>query len=317
MTRLANSIRALAALIALMAATVLAAVPAMAAEPLVDVDWVKANIGKPGVVFLDVRGQTDFLRGHIPGAVNTNYGKDGWRVKRGNVPGMMPEDTSALAALIGSLGIDNSSHVVLVAPGASASDMGTATRLYWTFKVLGDDNVSILNGGMKDYLAQVDDQKKPVNPLEKGAAKAEGKTFTVALRKDMLLDDSQVKQALDAGVVMVDNRTSDQYLGVNKHPAAKAFGTIPGSVNLPESWVTKNDGGEFRDAKELGSLYKAAGVPTSGEQISFCNTGHWASLGWFVSSELLGNKDAKMYDGSMTGWTNADMPTEQKISTAQ
>jgi len=30
------------------------------------------------------------------------------------------------------------------------------------------------------------------------------------------------------------------------------------------------------------------------------------SLGWFVSSELLGNKKVRMYDGSMIGWT-ADM----------
>ena len=30
---------------------------ALAADPLVDVAWVKANIGKPGVVFLDVRGK--------------------------------------------------------------------------------------------------------------------------------------------------------------------------------------------------------------------------------------------------------------------
>ena len=29
--------------------------------------------------------------------------------------------------------------------------MGTATRIYWTFKVLGHDNVSILNGGMAAY----------------------------------------------------------------------------------------------------------------------------------------------------------------------
>ena len=37
--------------------------------------------------------------------------------------------------------------------------------------------------------------------------------------------------------------------------------------------------------------------------MSFCNTGHWASVGWFASSELLGNKKARMYDGSMVEWT--------------
>ena len=61
-------------------------------------------------------------------------------------------------------------------------------------------------------------------------------------------------------------------------------------------------------------LSKLAGVPTSGEQINFCNTGHWASTGWFVSSELLGNKKVKLYDGSMVEWTIIKAgPVEQKV----
>jgi len=291
-----------------------AAVAAFAAEPLVDVDWVKANTGAAGVVFVDARGSTDFLRGHIPGAVNTNYGKSGWREVRDGVPGLFPADPSKLAAHIGSLGIDSATHVVLVAPGATSSDMGTATRMYWTFKVLGHDNVSILNGGMAAYLAEVDADKNPVNPLEKGAAKPEAKAFNVALREEMLLDEAEVQAALDAGAMAVDNRTADQYLGVNRHGKSKASGTIPQAVNLPQSWMTSNGGGKFRDPATLSKLYDAAGVPTSGAQVSFCNTGHWASIGWFVSSEVLGNADAQMYDGSMTAWTAAGMPMEQKVA---
>jgi len=286
---------------------------AKAAEPLVDVDWIKANSTKPGVVTIDARGKSDYLRGHIPGAVNTSYGKDGWRVSKNGVPGLFPEDTSKLSALIGGLGIDNSTHVVLVAPGKSSSDMGTATRMYWTFKVLGHDNVSILNGGMKAYLAAQDKKGNPTNPLQKGAAKITAKTFNVALRKDMMPSTAEVKAAMEKGTVMVDNRTADQYMGVNRHGKAKANGTVPGANNLPQSWMTKNGGGVFRSKDTLAKLYKAAGVPTSGEQISFCNTGHWASIGWFASSEILGNKDAKMYDASMTGWTTAKMPVEAKI----
>ena len=287
---------------------------AMAAEPLVDAAWVKANIGKPNVVFLDVRPQVDYLRGHIPGAVHTNYGKDGWRVKKGDVVGLLPDDTGKLAKLIGGLGIDNNSHVVLVSPGMSSTDMGISTRLFWTFKVLGDDNVSILNGGMKAYLAKVDSKGQPVNPLEKGAAKPTPKTFTVALRKDMLPDRNAVKAEIGkSGVTLVDNRPSDQYLGVTRPGVDAASGTIPSARNLPQQWVTENGGGTFRSKAELEKLYKAAGVPTTGKQINFCNTGHWASVGWFASSQILGNKQAEMYDGSMSDWTHNKMPMETKI----
>lgn len=312
MKHLQHSLRALVASLAMLFALI--ATPALAADPLVDVDWVKANTGAEGVVFLDSRGSTDYLRGHIPGAVNTNYGKDGWRVKADGVPGMFPADPTDLAAHIGSLGIGNDTHVVLVPAGASSSEMGTATRIYWSFKVMGHDNVSILNGGMNAYLAETDGDGNPVNPLEKGAAEATPATFTVALREDMLLDEADVQAALDAGALAVDNRTADQFLGVNRHGASKASGTIPTAVNLPQSWMTENGGGTFRDTETLAKLYDAAGVPTSGDQVTFCNTGHWASVGWFVSSEILGNKEARMYDGSMTAWTAAGMPMEQAIA---
>jgi thiosulfate/3-mercaptopyruvate sulfurtransferase len=313
MKTIVNRIRAAMASVAIMVIAGIAG-PALAADPLVDVDWVKANIGNEGVVFVDARGKTDYLRGHIPGAVNTDYGKSGWRVAIDKVPGYLPEDTSALAAHIGSLGIDNDSHVVLVANGTSSSDMGTATRMYWTFKVLGHDEVSILNGGMAAYLSEVDGDKNPVNPLDKGNVEADAKSFTVALREDMLIDADDVQSLSDSGSMLVDHRPADQYLGVNKAGPAKMAGTIPGAVNLPNTWMTDNAGGMFRDSETLAKLYDAAGVPTSGDQVNFCNTGHWASVGWFVSSELLGNKQAVMYDGSMVDWTAKNMPMESRIS---
>ncbi len=307
MLTLLKSLRAAAATAALAGGLALAA-PAAAADPLVDVNWIKGNAGADGVVVVDLRGKTDYLRGHIPGAVHTNYGKDGWRVAKDGIIGLFPEDVSKLEALIGGLGIGNDSHVVLVPPGASSSDMGMGTRVYWTFKVLGHDAVSILNGGMTAYLAEADKDGKPVNPLEQGAAQPSAASFTASLRQDMLIDAEDVKAMMDAGVALVDNRTHDQFLGVNRHPKATASGTIPGAVNLPQNWLTENGGGTFRDADTLRKLYAFAGVPVDAAQVSFCNTGHWASIGWFVTSEILGNGEAKMYDGSMVDWTARDMP---------
>lgn len=282
---------------------------ALAADPLVDAAWAKANAGKPGVVFIDFQPTTDFMRGHIPGAVNSNFGKDGWREERAadKVPDMMGEP-SKLAELIGKMGIDNDTHVVMVTQGLNSTDMGIGTRIYWTFKVLGHDNVSLLDGGMATYT------KDKGNPLETGAPKITPKTFKVNLRKDMLVTADDVKKAKAAGALLVDNRPEDQFVGINRHPRATQSGTLEGAKNLPNGWMTVNGLGEFRKKAELEKLYKVASVPTSGEQINFCNTGHWASVGWFVSSELMGNKKAKMYDGSMTEWTITKAgPVDQKI----
>lgn len=294
---------------------------ALAADPLVDVAWVKANIGKPGVVFLDVRGKlagkskADYLRAHIPGAIWTNYLKDGWRSKdTGGTAGQL-SPTDKLEKLIGGLGIDNSTHVVVVPQGGKALDMGTATRIYWTFKVLGHDNVSILNGGMVAYTKKVDAAKKPVNPLEKGQVKAEAKTFKASLRQDMIISKADVKAAMESKVTLLDHRPNNQYVGVNRHRLAKRYGTIPGAKNLPENWITVGGGGMFRNADQLAKLYSAVGSDAGEAQINFCNTGHWASLGWFVSHELMGNKQSKMYDGSMIEWSaDQSLPIEQKVN---
>ena len=305
--------RKLQALVGTIAAS--ASLTAFSADPLVDVNWIKAHSCDDGVRVLDIRNgidggsRTAYLQGHIPCAVYTDYLKGGWRTMVNKVPGQMASP-EALSKLIGDLGIDNNTHVVVYHHGKNAVDMGSATRMYWTFKVLGHDNVSILNGG---YLAYASDQK---NKIEKGNNKPEPKTFTATLRPEMMASKEDVQKAIDDdSVTLVDLRPNHQFVGINRHPKATRLGTIPGSKNLPESWLTVNGGGKFRSADELRKLYDLAKIDTDGANINFCNTGHWASLGWFVNSELLGNSEATLYDGSMVEWTaDKSLPMDQQIS---
>lgn len=294
---------------AFIAALLLCLRPALAADPLVNVAWLKANLGQPGIAVVDVQHPGDYLKAHVPGAVHTDFEKSGWREERADkVPDMLPTDTAKLAAHIGSLGIDPATHVVLVAPGKNNADMGWATRIYWTFKVFGHDQVSILNGGMVAWA------KDKSNPVQAGAVKAEAKTFTVKLRRDMIPTADDVKSAMARGVMLVDSRPEDQYAGINRNPKASVNGTLPGAKNLPSGWTSENAGGTFRTKEQIEQLYKVAHVPTDGEQINFCNTGHLASIGWFVSSEIVGNKKAQLYSGSMVEWTlNKVGPVEQKV----
>jgi thiosulfate/3-mercaptopyruvate sulfurtransferase len=310
--------RALSAF-ALVLLVLLTALPAQAATPLVDVAWVKANLGKPGIVFLDVRsgagvGKDWYLKGHIPGAVFTDYVRSGWRERtRDGVEGQLPP-VDKLEVVIGAHGIDNATHVVLIPEGRSAADMGAATRLYWTLKVLGHDTVSILDGGFTAWIADVDKDKKPVNPLQTADVVPVAKVFKAKVRTEMLVTRADVQKAMAAGTPLVDNRPYDFHVGLNKSPAAKTAGTLPGAQSIPEGWLTENNGGKFRSKAQLAKIYANQKVATEGAQITFCNTGHWASLGWFVSSEVLGNKQARMYSGSMAEWTqDAAAPVERKV----
>lgn len=282
--------------IAALAATASAA---SAAKPLVSAAWLHEHLDDPDLVVLDVRNAIDggsreaFEAGHVPGAVYSNYLKAGWRAERDGVPGQLPP-VAELEALVGGLGIDNDDHVVVVAGGIGALDMGSATRVYWTFKVLGHDAVSVLNGGHRAYAATY--------PLETGWRAPEAARFTADFRPALIASREDVATAMKAGTPLVDNRPPPQYMGRKKHPAATRPGTIPGAGNVPESRLTVN-GGTFVDAEQVARLLKEAGVSTGGVATTFCNTGHWASLGWFARSEILGEKQTRLYDGSMTDWT--------------
>ena len=296
--------------VALLVSVAFSAISSMAASPLVEASWVKANIGKPGIVFVDLRSKAAYLNGHVPGAVHSSYKGDKWRMKKGDVKGMMPP-VDYLEKLLGRLGIDNNSHVVLMHGGYSAAETGIATRIYWTLKVLGHSNISILNGGMGAYLADKS------NPREKTAVKPVAKVFKAKLDTSMLATAKDVSAGLKSGAVLLDSRPTDQHLGINKSGAITRTGTLPGAISVPGRWVTVNDRGTFRGISALKKLYGLKKVSDNKNRIVFCNTGHWASLGWFVDSELLGNKSSKMYDGSMAQWSRlspAEHPMEVKVN---
>jgi thiosulfate/3-mercaptopyruvate sulfurtransferase len=129
------------------------------------------------------------------------------------------------------LGIDNATHVVLVPMGMNSTDVGVATRVYWTFKVLGHDNVSILDGGMAAWTKEQD--KTKANPVQAGAQKAEAKAFKASLRQEMLVTMDDVKKAKAAGVLLVDHRPEDQYVGINRHPKAPRAAPSPARRTCP------------------------------------------------------------------------------------
>ncbi|PVV17396.1 MAG: sulfurtransferase [gamma proteobacterium symbiont of Ctena orbiculata] len=278
---------------------------AAAVEPLVTPQWVHDNRDNSALVLLDLQENQNYLRFHIPGSINTNYAQ--WRVeKKGQLKNMPP--VPVLEKLIGSLGIDNNSHVVLIPLGASAGDMATAARVYWTFKVLGHDLVSILDGGLVGYA------EKRVYPLEKGNNQLKAAKFTAKYRQQMNPDAEYIKTAINNGTQIVDNRTRAEYLGIYGAGGKQRAGRLPQALHLNYDWLTVNGSGKLHSADNLQRIYAASKVALSGDQINYCHTGNRAALGWFVSHEILGNHQAKLYDGSTQEWSaNQTLPMEQPV----
>ena len=277
----------------------------LSAQPLVSVDWLEQNKQKADLVLLDLQSNQNYLRFHIPGSINTEYSH--WRTEKKGQPKLLPP-VPIMEKLIGSLGIGNNTHVVLIPLGASAGDMAAASRVYWSFKVLGHDKVSILDGGL---IAYAESRKYP---LEKGNHQLKPATFKANFRAEMIPNAEAVKKAIDSGALAVDNRTRAEYLGIYKGGAKERPGSLPGAVNLNYDWLTVNGSGKLHSLENLKQIYQASNVPLQGTQINYCHTGNRAALAWFVSHELLGNSQARLYDGSTQEWA-ADpvLPMDRQV----
>ncbi|MGH6728083.1 MAG: sulfurtransferase [Pseudolabrys sp.] len=295
--------------LAALAFALMVAAPAMAADtqPLVSPAWLNAHLRDAGLVVLDIRSAIDgskpetFALGHIPGAVHSDYDKAGWRVTRNNVPFMVPT-TPELEKLIGDLGIDENSHVVVVPAGVNVLDFGSAARTYWTLKYSGVVNVSILDGGLAAW-------KEAGLPLATGPQAPSPAIFTATLDNSILARAPEVEKIEQSGgATLVDARPISFFLGKEKAPAAQAYGHIPGARSV--------DSARFYDAaanklKPKAELAAVAGELPAGATVAYCNTGHWAATDWFVLHELLGRKNTRLYAGSMVEWTsNAGRPVE-------
>ncbi|MES9992085.1 MAG: rhodanese-like domain-containing protein [Candidatus Thiodiazotropha sp.] len=278
---------------------------AAAVEPLVTPAWLHDNRDKPDLVLLDLQDNQNYMRFHIPGSINTNYAH--WRMEKKGQPKNIPP-IPVLEKLIGSLGIDNKSHVILISLGASAGDMAAAARVYWTFKVLGHDHISILDGGLVGYA------EKRVYPLEKGNNQLQPKTFKASYRKQMNPGAEEVKSAINNGTQIVDNRTRAEYLGIYGGGGKERAGRLPNARHLNYDWLTINGSGKLHSLENLQRIYASSSVPLEGHQINYCHTGNRAALGWFVSHEIMGNRQAKLYDGSTQEWAaNQALPMEQQV----
>jgi thiosulfate/3-mercaptopyruvate sulfurtransferase len=296
-SRLGSLIRRLAAAAVLSAAV---ATPVLAADPLVSPAWLNSHRADANVVVLDIRSAIDgggadaFVQGHIPGAIHSDYDKAGWRVERKGVPFMLPT-VAELEKLIGELGIDEDSTVVVVPAGVHVTDFGSAARVYWTLKTVGIANVSILDGGLAAW-------KKQNLAIESGKKAPSPKIFTANFNRNILADSAVVKKAQQAGnVTLIDARPESFFLGKEKAPAASAYGHIPGAISLDSASFYDAASNRLKPKAQLAAL--AASLPDR-PSIAYCNTGHWAATDWFVLHELLGRKEVRLYDGSMVEWTS-------------
>jgi len=269
----------------------------MSATPLVSAEWLAGRLADAGMLLVDIRSAVDgggsaaYAQAHVPGAIHTDYAKDGWRATKGMATGLLPE-MDFLAGLFGRIGLTPAHQAIIISAGTSPGDFCAAARVYWTLKVSGHDKVSILDGGMVAWGS---------HPSEAGLRLAKpAAAYPVKYREDLRADLAAVERAVAAGGdVLLDSRSASYFAGKEKSPQAKRPGRLPQSKLLDHTKVFDPATKRLRPRAELEKLFgEVPPLPV----VNYCNTGHQAAANWFVLSEVLG-RPSKLYDGSMSQWT--------------
>jgi len=113
---------------------------------LVTTDWVAQHATDAGVRVVEVDvDTTSYDQGHVPGAAGWN-----WTTQLCDtvVRDIVPADK--LEALLGQSGIDNKTTIVLYGD----NNNWFAAWAFWQLKVYGHDDVRIMDGGRKKWLAE-------------------------------------------------------------------------------------------------------------------------------------------------------------------
>lgn len=262
---------------------------------LVSTDWVAQHRTDPNVRVVEVDVDTAaYDQGHVPGALGWN-----WTTELCDtlVRDIVPK--AKLEQLLGRSGITPQTTIVLYGD----NNNWFAAWAFWQLKIYGHQDVRIMNGGRKKWLAEG-------RELETAAPAMKVTTYT-AKEPDMSLRAflPEVQQKMKrADTVMVDVRSPQEFTGEILAPpglpeTCQRGGHIPGAKNIP--WAKAcNDDGTFKSTQELQTLYSAQGVTPDKDVIAYCRIGERSSHTWFVLKYLLGFQNVKNYDGSWTEWGN-------------
>jgi thiosulfate/3-mercaptopyruvate sulfurtransferase len=268
-----------------------------APSPLVTTDWLAERLGEPRLVILDGSwhmpadrrdAKAEYVQGHIPGAVF--FDTDQIADHATDLPHMLPP-APAFATAVRRLGVEADSQVVVY----DSVGVFSAPRVWWSFRAMGHDNVFVLDGGLKRWIAEQ-------RPLESGWREAPHGEFKAHLRPELVADLGQVRRALaDEAPQLVDARSAARFRGEAPEPRpGLREGHMPGARNVPWSGVLAADGA-LAPPETLRTAFEAGGVDLARPIITTCGSGITASL-LALGLARLGRDDVAVYDGSWSEW---------------
>ena len=269
------------------------------AKWLVETDWLQAHLHTPGLVVLDAslamqggpRASHDlYLEAHIPGALFFDI--EELSDTSSPYPHMLPTPEK-FASRMGGMGVGNGMKIIVY----DRKGMFSAPRAWWMFRVMGHEDVAVLNGGLVKWQAEG-------RPLEDGPAAAHSRRhFTPRRNLELVRDTADVIREIQSGrTQIIDARDKARFEGHDVEPRpVPRLGHMPGAINIPYNTLI-GENGVMKPAAELRAIFENAGINPGKPAIATCGSGVTACIP-VLGLAILGNEYAAVYDGSWAEWS--------------
>lgn len=266
-------------------------------KTLVSTDWLATHLKDPDLRLLDASwvmpamerdARTEYDAGHIPGA--RFFDIDEISDHRSELPHMVPPVEKFMSRLR-AMGVGDGHQVVVY----DSLGLFSAARVWWLFRLMGQFNVAVLDGGFPKWKAEG-------REIEDMPPVIRDRHMTVRVQNHMVRDVTQVSAASKLGDhEIIDARAAARFRGEVPEPRqGLRAGHIPGAKSVPFTTLLNADG-TLKPNDKLRSIFEAAGVNLSKPAITSCGSGVTAAV-LSLALERIGKSDHALYDGSWTEW---------------
>ena len=266
-------------------------------QTLVSTAWLAAHLKDPDLRIFDASwflpnderdGRAAYDKAHIPGA--RYFDIDDISDHRSELPHTVPPVEKFMSRMR-ALGVGDGHQVVVY----DALGLFSAARVWWLFRLMGQKNIAVLDGGLPKWIADG-------HPVTDDKPLIRDRHMTVSRQNQMVRDVTQVARAAKLGDhEIIDARASARFTGTAEEPRpGMRSGHIPGSRNVPFGEVLNPDQ-TMKDEAGIRAAMAAAGVDLTKPVITTCGSGVTAAI-LCLALERIGKTDHALYDGSWSEW---------------
>jgi thiosulfate/3-mercaptopyruvate sulfurtransferase len=272
----------------------------------VDAQWLRSRLDDPAIRVVDTRstphgaaglvtpsGAERYAAGHIPGAVHLDYAQHLADPATPYAARVAPPER--FARVMGAHGIGDQTTIVAYDDG----DVPYAARLVWMSRYYGHDDVHILAGGLREWIAGG-------GPLATDPPVTSAATFRPRVRP-------QLRATREDVLAVAEGRSDVQLLETQRDQTyALRDVDIRGAKRLSGSQLLEDErGGRIAPRAKLDALCDALRIDRRKRTIVSCGSGVSASGSYLALLEA-GFTDVAVYDGSWMEWSHDALPTMPK-----